>query len=142
MKKTSTLAAIVAMMAIAPALATVTETDRKTPTSKGYVDTAIDTRQARIPAANTNSATPGTTVVTYTGTAGTIGERGIYDNSNNYTAGTDAGKLVTAGALTNKVATLPTIQTSKLTCANDPDCTLWTIEGQTVNGPTQQQQGN
>ncbi len=45
-----------------------------TVTSKTYVDT---TRQATIPAAGTNAATPGTTVVTYTNTAGTIGERGI-----------------------------------------------------------------
>jgi hypothetical protein len=47
-----------------------------TVTSKTYVDT---TRQATIPATGTNASTPGTTVVTYTGTAGQIGERGIFD---------------------------------------------------------------
>ena len=130
----TTIFAIITAMAIAPAMATVTEADRKTPTSKGYVDTEIGTRQAKIPATNTNSGTPGTTVVTYTGTAGTIGERKIYSNSNSYTPGTDADSLVTAGALTNKVATLPTVQTSKLTCANQA-CDLYTIESQTVNGP-------
>ena len=46
-----------------------------TVTSKDYVDT---TRQATIPASGTNASTPGDTVVTYTDTAGTIGEREIY----------------------------------------------------------------
>ena len=67
-----------------------------TVTSKDYVDT---TRQATIPATGTNSATPGDTVVTYTSTAGTIGERGIYDGSDDYDSSTDADNLVTAGAL-------------------------------------------
>ncbi|MBQ6736305.1 MAG: hypothetical protein IJQ90_02335 [Alphaproteobacteria bacterium] len=63
-----------------------------TVTSKQYVDT---TRQATIPASGTNSETPGETVVTYTSTAGTIGERGIYEG-NLYNKLTDANKLVTA----------------------------------------------
>ena len=46
-------------------------------TSKSYVDT---TRQATIPVAGTNEDEPGETVVTYTGTAGQIGERGICNN--------------------------------------------------------------
>ncbi len=49
-------------------------------TSRQYVDT---TRQATIPASGTNASTPGTTVVTYTNVAGTIGERGICNNEEN-----------------------------------------------------------
>ena len=68
-----------------------------TVTSKDYVDT---TRQATIPASGTNSATPGDTVVTYTSTAGTIGERGIFDDwSVIIEANNLQDNLVTAGAL-------------------------------------------
>ena len=69
-------------------------------TSKSYVDT---TRQATIPASGTNANTPGETVVTYTDTAGTIGERGIFnpetdfDLQNNTIAPGHEGDLVTAG---------------------------------------------
>ncbi len=107
-------------------------------TSKGYVDSAVGTKQNTIPAAETNSATPGTSVVMYTGTAGTIGERAIYD-STTYTSN-DANKLVTAASLNGTVNNIPTITTSKLTCSNSPDCTLWDLSDQTVLG--QQQQGN
>ena len=71
-----------------------------TVTSKDYVDT---TRQATIPASGTNSETPGDTVVTYTSTAGTIGERGIFDPENDFDyenneiAEGHEGDLVTAG---------------------------------------------
>ena len=61
-------------------------------TSRQYVDT---TRQATIPAAGTNASTPGTTVVTYTGTAGTIGERGICNSD----TGCNDGDLVTNSLL-------------------------------------------
>ena len=107
-------------------------------TSKGYVDSAVGTKQNTIPAADTNSATPGTSVVMYTGTAGTIGERAIYD-STTYTSN-DANKLVTAASLNGTVNNIPTITTSKLTCSNEPDCTLWDLSDQTVLG--RQQQGN
>ncbi|MBO4480115.1 MAG: hypothetical protein J5742_00630 [Alphaproteobacteria bacterium] len=70
-------------------------------TSKNYVDTQIGTRQEKIPAANTNSATPGSTVVTYTSTAGTIGERGIINNTESLDTRENSDKLVTAGALSN-----------------------------------------
>ena len=112
-----------------------TPADRRTPSSKAYVDTKVDTRQPKIPAAGTNSGTLGTAVVTYTTSGnGTIGERGIYDNPNSYTANTDANKLVTASALKGSVANLPVMTTSKLTCANGPTCSLWTIEDQDVYG--------
>lgn len=98
--------------------------------SKAYTDT----KQAKIPATGTNAATPGTTVVTYTGTAGQIGERGIYDGSGNYNSGTDANKLATAGMVKGAISAIPTVETSKLVCANSPACTLWTIQEQTVSG--------
>ena len=120
---------------IGTAYAETTSTDRKTVSSKAYVDTSVETRQTKIPAAGTNSGTLGTAVVTYTTTGnGTIGERGIYDNPANYTAGTDANKLVTASALKGSVTNLPTMETSKLTCANPDTCSLWTIEDQQVYG--------
>ena len=114
---------------------TYAEDDMKTVASKAYVDTSVDTRQEKIPAANPNNTNIGVSVVTYTNTGnGTIGERGIYDNPANYTAGTDANKLVTASALKGSVTNLPTMETSKLTCANPDTCSLWTIEDQQVYG--------
>ena len=120
---------------IGTAYAETTQADRKTVSSKAYVDTSVETRQGKIPAAGTNSANAGTTVVMYTTTGnGTIGERGIYDNPASYTAGTDGNKLVTASALKGSVTNLPTMETSKLTCANPDTCSLWTIEDQQVYG--------
>ena len=120
---------------VGTAYAETTSTDRKTVSSKAYVDTSVETRQQKIPAAGTNSANAGTAVVMYTTTGnGTIGERGIYDNPANYTAGTDANKLVTASALKGRVTSLPTMETSKLTCANPDTCSLWTIVDQKVYG--------
>ena len=129
--KTLTIAAILGAVATIPAFAEDTpntDAGRNIPTSVSYVQAQVDTKQAKIPAATTNSATPGTTVVTYTGTAGQIGERGIYSNANSYTAGTDANKLVTASALNDSVTNIPTITTSKLTCANPGTCDLWTLD--------------
>ena len=103
-------------------------------TSKQYVDTEVAKKQNTIPVAGTNTANPGTSVVMYTNTAGTVGERGIYSDSTNYTAGTDANKLVTASALNGAVSNLPTMTTSKLTCVDSPDCTLWTVADQEVYG--------
>ena len=120
---------------IGTAYAETTLLDRKTVSSKAYVDTSVETRQEKIPAAGTNSANAGTAVVMYTTTGnGTIGERGIYSDPTSYTAGTDANKLVTASALKGSVTSLPTMETSKLTCANPDTCSLWTIEDQQVYG--------
>ena len=119
---------------VGTAYAETTQADRKTVSSKAYVDTSVDTRQQKIPAANPNNTTIGVSVVTYTNTGnGTIGERQIYDGTNNYTSG-DANKLVTASALKGSVTNLPTMETSKLTCANPDTCSLWTIEDQQVYG--------
>ena len=93
-KKSLLFGAIASIIAINSVFADTTVT------SKTYVDT---TRQATIPASGTNAATPGTTVVTYTNTAGTIGERGIFnpetdfDGQNNTIAPGHEGDLVTAG---------------------------------------------
>ena len=120
---------------VGTACAETTQADRKTVSSKAYVDTSVETRQEKIPAANSNNTNIGVSVVTYTTTGnGTIGERQIYDGTNNYTSG-DANKLVTASALKGSVTNLPTMETSKLTCANESaGCTLWTIVDQQVYG--------
>ncbi len=174
-KKPLFIGAVASIIAINSVLADTTVT------SKTYVDT---TRQATIPVAGTNANTPGSTVVTYTGTAGQIGERGIYnggnrieddkrlttvygveemidgatptgakgtvpvyngkgylgteergiyDGSTTYDSSTDSDKLVTASALQN-ATNLPTITTSKMTCVDSPDCTLWAVADQTVYG--------
>ena len=133
--QTKTLfASVIAALVIVPAFAAdPTPAQRKTVTSLKYVTDQLATKQDNIPAAGTNSATPGTTVVTYTSTGnGTIGERQIYTGGT-YTNG-DANKLVAASALDDAVSNIPTMQTSKLTCQNEPDCTLWTIEDQEVYG--------
>ena len=123
------------MFVVGVAHAVPTELDKKTVSSKAYVDTSVETRQNKIPAAGTNSANAGTTVVMYTTTGnGTIGERGIYNDPTSYTAGTDGNKLVTASALKGSVTSLPTMETSKLTCANPDTCSLWTIVDQEVYG--------
>jgi hypothetical protein len=116
------------------AYADPTPLDRKTVSSKAYVDTSVETRQNKIPAATTNAGTPGVSVVTYTETGnGVIGERGIYDGTEDYTNG-DANKLVTASALKDSVTNIPTMDTSKLTCADSPTCSLWNIVDQEVYG--------
>ncbi|MBO4683032.1 MAG: hypothetical protein J5611_00425 [Alphaproteobacteria bacterium] len=64
-------------------------------TSKEYVDGQVSNLQTQIPAKNTN------TVVMNTGTAGTVGEKAIYDTTAAYGAQSDA--LVTAGAFNSAV---------------------------------------
>ena len=124
MKQAFLFGAIASVLAINSVMAA----GENTVAAKSYVDNRVDTRQAKIPVAGTNSATTGTSVVMYTDTAGTIGERGIYSDSSSYTAGTDANKLATASALNGAIDDLPTIETTKLTCANSPTCDLWTID--------------
>ena len=107
----------------------------KTTTSKPYVDTQIETTQVKIPAAGAQGVGEGTSVITYTNTAGggVIGERGLYTGGN-YSAG-DADKLITAAALNNTFTNLPTTDTTTLECANQSGgCTLWTIIDQTAYG--------
>ncbi len=119
---------------VGTAYSETTQADRKTVSSKAYVDTSVETRQEKIPAANSNNTNIGVSVVTYTTTGnGTIGERQIYDGTSAYT-NADANDLVTAAALKSSVTSLPTMETSKLTCANPGICSLWTIEDQQVYG--------
>jgi len=134
-------AIIAAVFITLPSFATPTATDRKTVSSKAYVDTNVELKQPKIPAANINNATIGVSVVTYTGNEGIIGERQIYDGSSNYTSG-DANKLVTASALNGTVTNLPTMETSKLTCANPGTCSLWTIVDQQVYGQNSNNNNN
>lgn len=102
-------------------------------TSKPYVDTRIETTQVKIPAAGAQGVGVGDSVITYTGTAGTIGERGLYTGGNYGGAG-DKDKLITASALNNAFTNVPTTDTTKLQCANPGTCTLWTIVDQTAYG--------
>ena len=130
-------------------------------TSKSYVDT---TRQATIPAAETNIETPGVSVVTYTDTAGTIGERGIFnpetdfDGQNNTIAPGHEGDLVTAGIfpdvgqMYNQIQEiqnnmpdfddLPETTVTYRTCTEwldgaahtDQNCILWNLSDKNVYG--------
>jgi len=110
------------------------EDDMKTVASKAYVDTKIETKQLKIPAAGQPNVGAGETVMTYTATGnGQIGERGLYSDISNYDASTDGDKLITASALNATFTNLPTTPTTKLECANESDgCTLWTIVDQTA----------
>ena len=69
-----TIGAIASILSINSVFATTS-----TVTSKDYVDAADALKQNKIPATGTNANTPGSTVVTYTDTAGAIGERGIWE---------------------------------------------------------------
>ena len=102
--------------------------------SKAYVDTMVETRQDKIPAAGQPNVGAGETVMTYTSTGnGQIGERGLYSDISSYNASTDGDKLITASALNATFTNLPTTPTTKLECANQADgCTLWTIVDQTA----------
>ncbi len=130
-KKPLLLGAVASIIAINSVFADTTVT------SKQYVDT---TRQATIPAAETNIETPGVSVVTYTDTAGTIGERGILEPSGDYA---DANELVTAGQMYEVADSVTNrIITTKKKCyqyienapTTDANCLLWRLEDQTVYG--------
>jgi len=111
------------------------EDDMKAVASKAYVDTKIETKQLKIPAAGQPNVGAGETVMTYTATGnGEIGERGLYSDISSYDATTDGDKLITASALNATFTNLPTTPTTKLECANSPACTLWTIVDQTAYG--------
>lgn len=104
-----------------------------TVTSRDYVDNALATKQAKIPSAGTAGAPTGDSVITYTASSGTIGERGLYTDSTEYDASADADKLITASALNTAFTTLPETDTTKLECT-DSNCLLWNIVTQTAYG--------
>ena len=137
-----------------------------TVTSKDYVDT---TRQATIPASGTNSATPGDTVVTYTSTAGTIGERGIFDFETGWDDDEDgiveghetdlleADSIVprlvrmdnTLDNLSDTVDNLPETTVTYKTCYEwsgtphtDENCILWNLSDKSVYGAQCQGSGD
>ena len=128
MKRTFLFATIASVLSINAYAVT------STVTSKDYVDAEVAKKQNTIPMAGTNTGTAGTAVVTYTNTAGTVGERGIYDGSGTYNSTNDANKLATASALNSAINNLPTIETSKMVCEDSPDCTLWRVTDQEVYG--------
>ena len=117
-------------------------------TSQTYVDNQDALKQNKIPATGTNASTPGTTVVTYTGTAGTIGERGIVSGWENYDYdnGTDDNKLVTAGAvldIAEQISPLPDYQPVTVTTKTcntwldgqahtDANCILWNLTDEEI----------
>ena len=127
---------LLALIFVITAITNVThaEDDMKTVASKAYVDTKIETKQLKIPAAGQPNVGAGETVMTYTATGnGQIGERGLYSDISSYDATTDGDKLITASALNATFTNLPTTPTTKLECANESDgCTLWTIVDQTA----------
>ncbi len=128
---------LLALIFVITAITNVThaEDDMKTVASKAYVDTQIETKQLKIPAANTPGVGAGETVMTYTATGnGQIGERGVFTGGE-YDSSNDADKLITASALRDTFTNLPTTGTTKLECANQADgCSLWTIIDQTAYG--------
>lgn len=106
-----------------------------TVTSRDYVDNALATKQAKIPSAGTAGAPTGDSVITYTASSGTIGERGLYTDSTEYDATNDADKLITASALKGAISNIPETETTKLQCT-DSNCLLWNIVTQTAYGIT------
>ena len=92
------------------------------------VNTGIATKQDEIGAANTN------TVVTYTGTLGTLGQKGIYQDTGTYAAQSD--NLIQASTFN---AALRNGLNNEFVCADrDPvsnQCWLWTIDN-AYNGTT------
>ena len=91
-------------------------------TSKEYVDGQVATLQTQIPAKNTN------TVLTNTGTAGSVGEKAIYDTTAAFGAQTDA--LVTAGQFNTAVQNA---LESEFVCveSNSQGCLLYEVRGAT-----------
>ena len=142
-----TIGAIASILSINSVFATTS-----TVTSKDYVDAADALKQNKIPATGTNASTPGSTVVTYTSTAGTIGERGIFDwgtdteidiFGNTVTTQGHEGDLVTADdfvSMYNEVGDRVRVTTTNRECTEwvanaahtDANCLLWRLIDQPV----------
>ena len=126
---------------ISAVIGTAYAAGENTVTSKSYVDTQDALKQNKLHTASATPANNGTTVVTYTDTEGTPGERGI---ATNFTAFArinaetgdleepDADELVTGSWVKGAMESVPTKTTTGLVCYNSPACTLWTIQSQTV----------
>ena len=97
MQPKTILASVIAALVVTPSIATVTETDRKTVTSKGYVDTTAATKQAKFTTTGTDKA------VTYPATSGgTPTSRTINSAVGSSTSDTN---LVTTGAVNSALNT-------------------------------------
>jgi len=96
----------------------------KTITSKTYVDNQIATKQDKIPAVDTK------TVITHTGTAGEIGEKGIYDSNGNYAE--QQTSLVTAGDANTGINNALANEFVCIEEDTDGTCLIWKINN-TVN---------
>ena len=96
----------------------------KTITSLSYVTNQLATKQDKIPAVDTN------TVITHTGTSGSIGEKGIYDSTGNYAE--QQTSLVTAGDANTGINNA---LENEFVCVDedtDGTCLIWQINN-TVN---------
>ena len=127
-------------------------------TSQTYVDNQDALKQNKIPATGTNASTPGSTVVTYTSTAGTIGERGIFNpatgidiNTGDVASGHE-GDLLTAGdimpiinSMFDSMLTYDALSETTVTyktCTRwadgaahtDANCLLWELSDKQVYG--------
>ncbi len=94
----------------------------KTITSKTYVDNQLATKQDKIPAVDTK------TVITHTGSAGEIGEKGIYDSTNNYAE--QQTSLVTAGDANTGINNA---LENEFVCVDedtDSTCLLWSVKNE------------
>ncbi len=133
-----------------------------TVTSRQYVDNQDDAvyneldeiKQDIIPAAGTNASIPGSAVVTYTGTAGQIGERFICDADADDNGYCNDDNLVTLDLLGDQMddfgnyfseqilTNLPRTTTTNKVCTEwvagqaqtDANCLLWNLTDQTVYG--------
>ena len=115
-----------------------------TVTSRDYVDAQDALKQNKIPATGTNASTPGDTVVTYTDTAGTIGERGICNDPDEDDC--NDGDLVTNSLLNSAMnwvegelesaTDLPETTVTYKTCYQEVngECILWNLSDKYVYG--------
>lgn len=95
----------------------------KTITSKTYVDNQLATKQDKIRAIDDK------TVITHTGSAGEIGEKGIYDSNGDFVS--QYSSLVTAGDANTGINNA---LENEFVCVDedtDSTCLLWKVKNQT-----------
>jgi len=115
MKKLSLM--LIGIVACGGAFADTTpQNGDKITTSKTYVDTQVATKQNKI-GAGTNGS-----VVTYTGTAGSVGQKAVYNESASY----NSAALVEAGQVNTAIQNGIN---GHLTCAESDSegCLIWRI---------------
>jgi hypothetical protein len=97
----------------------------KTITSKKYVDNQLATKQDKIQAIDDK------TVITHTGSAGEIGEKGIYDSTNNYAE--QQTSLVTAGDANTGINNALENEFVCVEFDTDGTCLLWNLRAVAVS---------